>query len=215
MSDLGEEIRSIFFGLMADTHTALPAKIESYDENELRAEVELLVRDESGESRIIVDAPVMTLRANGVAVIPPYSQGDPVLLVFAESSLEGPLFDGTPRDNDFERRHSLDDAVVVGGLTTDQETVSVGGSSDAFRIGDESGNGYLEIDNSGDVTVESGNVTVKSSNVTLGSGSAEALLKESGVTTLAGHTHPGDSGGTTGPMNETISGDVTQDTTAS
>lgn len=208
MPNLGEEIRGLFFGLMADTHTALPAEIVSYDDSDLRAEVKLLLKDESGEARIIVDAPVLTLRANGVAVVPPYSEGDNVLLVFSEKDLEGTLFDGTPREAEYERRHSLDDAIVAGGLTASNESISVGGSSDAFRIGDEGGNGYLEINNSGEVNVNSDKVT-------LGSGTAEALLKEAGVTTLEGHTHPGDSGGTTGPMNETISGDVTSETTAS
>lgn len=209
MTRLGQEIREFMLGLMADTHTALPATIEEFDEEDMRASVQLLRRDEAGEARIIVEAPVMTIRAGGIAIVPPYQRGDVVLLIFAESDLEGPLFDGDPRDPEFERRHSLDDAIVIGGLVADNQSIDVGGDASNFRIGDEDGTGYAEI-------TPDGTVRLFFDTIELGSGTLEALVNQTGADLFNGHTHPGDSGGTTGtPIQQMGSAEVTSETEAS
>ncbi len=217
MGGPGVDVREVVHAMLSETHVVRPARIDAYDRDNQRADVELLARDETDRAPIIVDCPVATFRAGGIVLTPPYQTGDEVLLVFSDESLESQLHDGTPRDVEINRRHALDDAVVIHGLVDHSTTLSVGGSAAAACLAIEGTDQYVQLAPSGEAEVNVDTAIIDADRVELGSGSLEALVQESVKDALNSHTHPGDSGGTTGPPNQQIitGSDVTTETEAS
>lgn len=194
------EIRDLVLSLIQQDHNVSPATIQDFDEENMRARVKLKWKDEQGAEPVIEDAPVATIRAGGLAIIPPYQSGDEVLCVFSDVDLESTLGDDTERRPLRAQAGQMDYCMVVGGLTLDTEALSVGGDSSSLRIGTEDGSGVLSIDPSGAVQVNSQtSVKVDSPSVQLGSGTVQRLVTEAFQAAFNAHTHPSPAGGSTGP----------------
>lgn len=120
--ELHELISKLMRQYLSGLHTAIPARIEEYDPQTMRAKVVPLVKERltaDGDPvawPMIVEVPVAYLQTGGIVVRPPYQAGDIVLIVFAERALDKILIDGQPQSPQYTRRHSLDDAIVVGSL---------------------------------------------------------------------------------------------------
>lgn len=122
---LAELLRSAVDSGLEDVHVAIPGRIEEWDPVEQKASVKPLVKrrvaTENGEELIeelpiISDVPVLFPRSKEFFLSFPLAQGDFVLLIFAERSIDKWLSgDGEDTDpNDF-RRHDLTDAVAIPG----------------------------------------------------------------------------------------------------
>ena len=117
-------IKKMLNDKISDLHTALPAKIEKIDLQKMRAEITLLNQKELEDELVtippIVEVPVSYYRANNMIIRPPYQKGDTVLVIFAEKALDKLMITGQPEDPELTRRHSIDDAIIVGGLQMEQ-----------------------------------------------------------------------------------------------
>lgn len=122
--ELNNIIRRIVNDKISEIHTCLPAKIEKYDPQKLRAEITLLNKAElEGEEVVIppiIEVPVRVLQAGPFLIRPPYEKGDVVLVLFSERALDKILITGEPESVQLTRKHSLDDAIVLGGLRVEQ-----------------------------------------------------------------------------------------------
>lgn len=121
-----ETIKKLIDQELDNLHVALPARVEKYDPKSLRAEVTLLnkqkVQSEEMKFPPIIECPVRTLKAGPFTIRPPYQKGDVVQVLFNERALDQLLITGKPESVLFKRRHSLDDAVVIGGLKIESES---------------------------------------------------------------------------------------------
>jgi hypothetical protein len=112
-----------------ELHTAMPARVESYDPATQRADVQPLVKDALPDEEapggvravsfpVIPGVPVLFPGGGGFRVTWPLQRGDGVLLVFSEVSLDvwkhGPP--GEVVDPEAYWRHHLADAVALPGL---------------------------------------------------------------------------------------------------
>lgn len=122
---LGQVIENAISDRLLDVHTALPARIERYDASRQMADVKPLIQAnsllESGAVEaeplpVICDVPVVFPGAGGFRLTFPVKEGDYVLLVFAEASMDTWLeVGGDPDPRDY-RRHHLADAIAIVGL---------------------------------------------------------------------------------------------------
>ena len=116
---------------IADIHTVLPGKIESYDAEEMRAKVKLLNKLDPLHRRSqdhdlkevpqLIDVPVNCLHAGGFVIRPPYEEGDMVAVAFSERALDNVIITGDVEDTGKKRWHSLDDAMIMAGMRADQD----------------------------------------------------------------------------------------------
>ena len=95
--DLAEVLRAAVFQGLADTHTAMPGRVEKYDSQRQKADVKPLLKrtvvnldgtELSEELPVIPDVPVVFPRAGGFFISLPIKKGDFVLLVFCERSID-------------------------------------------------------------------------------------------------------------------------------
>lgn len=183
MAQSSNEIRKIITGWMSDMtdniHTAMPGRVVSYDASSGRADVQPVGQHKLADGRglpypTIHRVPVIFPTGLGgtAGLTFPLSKGDGCLLVFAESQLDDFLSGG---DSSNERRHDLNDAICIPGLYNSANLMSSGHSSDVCLFN----GGVKMVVGSGGITVTGGDLVVNGISVTK-------------------HTHPGDSGGTTG-----------------
>lgn len=109
-------------GNIADgINSCIVGRIEKFDGVTMKADVTPLVRvknaaGELEEVSMLIEVPVSFVKAGPFVIRPPYKQGDIVLVVFADSDIENVLLSGDTSNPNSTRSHSLDDAIVVGGI---------------------------------------------------------------------------------------------------
>lgn len=133
-------------------HTAILAKILSYDPVLMQADLQPLIRDPEFEYAPIVRASVSCLRAGGFVIRPPYQPGDIVVAVVIERGIDGVFATGEKADRVGARRHSLTDAVVVGGFTPRPRPLPEQ-HGEKLYIGTEDGVNWFTMDTEGNMTV--------------------------------------------------------------
>lgn len=113
-------LTNAFQAQLIDVHTAIPAKIVSYDEG--KATVQILIKKKiNGELILlppITDVPVLQPRSNGgeAFISMPVIKGDTGMLVFQERSIDKWLVKGGEVDPKDGRKFDLSDAVFILGL---------------------------------------------------------------------------------------------------
>lgn len=123
---LEEVLRAALDNRLLGVHTALPARVESYDAVSQKINAKPLVRSltptaDGGEINesvpIITDVPVVFPRAGGFFISLPVQEGDHVLLIFNERSVDKFIAgDGSEVDPIDPRDHDLSDAVALVGF---------------------------------------------------------------------------------------------------
>ena len=183
MAQSANEVKKVITGWMDDMvgniHTAMPGKIISYDAGMGRADVQPVGQYKLEDGRglpypVIHGAPVIFPPGCGgnVGVTFPLQSGDGCLLVFAEGQLDDFLSGG---DSSNGRRHDINDAICIPGLYNSANLMASGHPSEVCVF-----NGDVKMCiGSGGITVTGGDLVVN------------------GISVIH-HTHPGDSGGTTG-----------------
>lgn len=127
MPDAEEFLKTFVRQHLLALHTAMPAKIISYDETRRRATIQPLhmtkeVGRPARELPVIQNVPVLAQRfqVNGgepQEYVPVYQPGDIVFVAFSERALDSVLAGGgRPVLPDSTRHHSLNDAVILGRL---------------------------------------------------------------------------------------------------
>jgi len=106
---------------IADMHIAMPAKIVAYDFALQKAQVqpalyEVYNDEEAVKLPIIHNVPVLQPSSGGASITMPVLEGDAVMLMFSERSLEEWLATGAEGAPDDQRTNDLTDAVAILGL---------------------------------------------------------------------------------------------------
>lgn len=132
---------------LLDLHTATVAEVQTYDAEkqtvDVKPQVKTYEEQESGdqvpaELAVLSGVKVLFPGANGFRITFPLTQGDTVLLVFAESSLDQWMARGGLVDPKDPRRHHLADAVAIPGLYPRTQPWS-GASTTKLTIGKDGG----------------------------------------------------------------------------
>ncbi|OZN49352.1 Gp138 family membrane-puncturing spike protein [Gallibacterium anatis] len=213
---------------LSDINVALPGKVIAYDANSVRATVQpsiakRLANGDQLNAPQIVNVPVIfpTADINGALaqITLPVKSGDGCLLIFAHRSLENWL-NGSKDAPDDPRMFDLSDAFCVMGGNSRSP------AADPVNLCIQYGSGTIKIEPSGNIVINSPDVAVTTQNFTVtsptstfngnvvvnggistkgdgGDVSISGTIKatddvQAGDISLQGHTHTGDSGGTTG-----------------
>ena len=109
---------------LVDLHTALPAIVQKYYPDTQVADVQPAIKKKynlGGEEQIldmpvITGVPVVFPSAKNSCLVFPIEQGDSVLLVFSERSMERWLSSGGVTEGGINRKFDLTDAIAIVGL---------------------------------------------------------------------------------------------------
>lgn len=181
-----------------DLHTAMPGSVESFDVAKQTANVKLLlkrkVEQENGlkvdaPMGIAVNVPIVFPGAGGFRLTMPLQQGDGVLIIFAEASIDLWQELGGEQPTDARRFH-LADAIAVPGLNPSIGKWQ-GFAGDAMTIGSDTGPGIVLRSNLVELGARDGTPATQA--VLLGNDSnaaIDALLTSltTQLTTLSGAT---------------------------
>jgi hypothetical protein len=140
--ELADIIRGAIENRLAEVHTMIPAKVESYDPASQKADVTPLIKrfQEGADGETIEEdypkisgVPVAFPRAGSLAITFPIQAGDHVTLIFCETSTEA--FQSSagraPVSPDLFQRFDLTDAVAIPGWYPDQKAL---GSTDQENV---------------------------------------------------------------------------------
>lgn len=176
-----EILREAIRTALMDLHTAMPGTVQSYDGLLNLATVQpsfkrKYVKDEEVvDLPIINNVPVAFPRAGDSAITFPLKQGDSVLLVFAERSLDKWLTEGGEVSPDDPRTHDLADAIAIPGVYPKTSSL-VGIDTENLVI--RKGNGTMATfkDDAIELKSVSGQILIcKDGKVSLGNGVVELL----------------------------------------
>lgn len=118
---LTSAIKLAVWNILSGVHTALPGRVESYDHTgpsiEAKPLIKKLYRDGVELSLpVIVSVPVVFMRTARFKFTFPLEQGDGVLLIFAERSIDNWLSRGEEVAPQVSRKFDLSDAIAIPGL---------------------------------------------------------------------------------------------------
>lgn len=185
---LAEVIRAALEAQAADLHVSIPARVTRVDLAKGLLDVQPLVQElverdaglESMSVPVIANVPVVWPGAGGFRLTFPIAEGDTVLLIFSDRSLDQWLAKGGEVDPRDPRRHALPDAIAIPGLRSFKDPWS-GAAADGLTLGKDGGP----------------QIKVKESTIEVG-GADEPIALAQTIETLLGqirtwlstHTHP-------------------------
>ena len=150
MSRQAETIDRVLAAALDDVHTCLPGRVRSYDRTTQTATIRLGARrvvraadedaDEDTSEALpdLVDVPVLWPGGGGFYVHLPLAEGDSVLVLFPETSIDRWLETGSAEDPSIATRHGLDGAIAIPGLRYRAQRVA-GLPADALVVGRDGG----------------------------------------------------------------------------
>lgn len=190
MSDDVKFLDGFIDEILYNLHTCMPARIETFDPETMKAEVVPLFKKKfKGVGAMtmpkIVEVPVAFLRAGGFIIRPPLKKDDMVLLLFSDRALDAVINTGEEADPGHVRKHALDDAIVIAGLLPFVDKLPGEYATDLV-IAKEDFSARIIIKENSDIIAET------DGNIYLGSAvAAEGVpLGDSLKDWLDGHTHP-------------------------
>lgn len=179
--------------LVNGINSCMLGKIETFDASKMKANVIPLVKNKDGDKPMLIEIPVSFIKAGSFLIRPPYKKGDIVLVVFADEDIDNVLLSGSVSEPNSTRKHSLDDAIVVGGIMPFTQTLPNEHIEDLVIAKDDF---TTKI-----VVKEDGEIIIQGGKVYLGSEDAEEgiPLGDKLKQWLDNHTHPYDGGETQSP----------------
>lgn len=210
MAELKDLIKGLIDQAINEMHVALPARINTYDPINLKAEITLLAQKTLNGKPVtvppIIEVPVAVFKAGPFIIRPPYVPGDIVQVIFNERALDNLLITGNPQEPKLNRKFSLDDAVIISGLKVENQPALPEEYSDSLYIANLNAGSKVVVKPNGDIILEA-------SQIFLGEGATERVpLGLQLQAWLNKHSHPYSWGhdpgnGTTGPPIEAPSPD--------
>jgi len=179
--------------LINGINSCMLGRIETFDASKMKANVIPLVKNKDGDKPILIEVPVSFIKAGPFLIRPPYKKGDIVLVVFADEDIDNVLLSGKVSEPNSIRKHSLDDAIVVGGIMPFTQTLPNEHIEDLVIAKDDF---TTKI-----VVKEDGEIIIQGGKVYLGSGDAEEGIPLGNALKqwLDNHTHTYDGGVTQPP----------------
>lgn len=152
-------------GIKGEINSCILAKIESFDPEKLTANVIPMTRqlDRTGKTKelsMLINIPVATIQTENFIIRPPYKKGDIVVMVIADSDIEGTIITGEISDPNTKRKHSLDDGIIIGGFKALNNTLPSEHSEDLV-IANKSFGTKVVLKSNGDVEILGNNIDVK------------------------------------------------------
>lgn len=189
MSEVNRTIKAIIEDRLDEVHTALPARIESYDAKTMYAKVVLLNKKELEGEQVeippVVEVPVAHLNAHKFIIRPPYVKGDIVQVIFNERALDKLLITGESEETKLTRKFSYDDAVVVKGLKLESETDLNSSYTEDLLIENREENSRIVMKANGDLLIETnGNTDVSTTGNTTIQTDGSTEINTSGSTDI-------------------------------
>lgn len=186
------------WSILSTVHTCLPAVVIDFNPSTNKATIQPALNKAyfSGEMPmpVLTDVPMMFPKN----IVFPVNEGDYVLLLFAERSIDLWLNEGgvvTPNDR---RKFNLSDAIAIPGLQTFNDDFS-GNDGTSFKISYAGSN--IRIEQNGNIIIETGN------RVGIGNSTTEVLdIISQLMALLQGTTVMGTSFG--GPLNPAFTAQV-------
>lgn len=165
-TELNKLLKSQKTGFAEGLNTCIFAEIIKIDLKFMRLDVkvDMTTEDKSqmDDNHIIFNVPIATHQTKEFVIRPPYAVGEKVLIIASQQDIEPILFDG---GNHLRRQYSLDDALLIGGITKFTEPLpsDFDDHEEDFVIAkrDYSAriifkkNGALEINTDEDINIES------------------------------------------------------------
>lgn len=146
--NLGTVLDNAILSRLLDVHTAIPAKVETYNPATQTVNVKPTIKPYAlrqgkpvaEEIAVINNVPLVFPGAGGFRLTFPVQPGDVVLLVFSEASLDiwqssSGAQDVDPKDH---RRHHLSDAIAIPGLHTNTKPWT-GAAARGMTLGKDGG----------------------------------------------------------------------------
>lgn len=204
LSDQEESVRSFIEDFLANTWTALPGIVQSFNVTAgtvvVQPSTKSRVRQRNGSFQFVnlpqlFDVPVLFPRGGPFLITFPIQNGDECLVVFSSRSIDGWWQQGGVQLPTEIRLHDLADGfAIVGPYSKPNVPISINTSSVELRTTDRSA--YIQLTSDGKVNI----VAPGGIHVT-GAVTATGEITASGTHTVSAHTHPDPQGGNTGTPN--------------
>lgn len=181
--------------------TAIPGIVESVDYQEQTVTVQPTIREKVNldgkyqwvELPKLIHVPFFIYSGGGYTITMPISPGDECLVVFADMCIDAWWQSGGIQNQIDRRRHDLSDGFAICGFKSQPNTVpGYSGSSVQIKSG-----GHTIFDITASKVTINADVTINGSQVVSNNHKVGGTLTAGGVN-MNRHTHPGDSGGSTG-----------------
>lgn len=168
-------IDNLMNGIKGEINSCILAKIEKFDPVKLVADVIPLTRmiDRTGEANqlsMLINIPVATIQTGNFIIRPPYKKGDIVVIVVADSDIEGTVLTGDISNPNTLRKHSLDDGIIIGGFKALNNNLPNEYTEDLV-IADKDFKTKIVLKNNGDIDIKAkGNLNLEGSTVNIKGG---------------------------------------------
>lgn len=154
----------VFNSLLCNVHTAMPAKVVSFDASNQTVSIQpSLMRKFVGQDPAplpqIDDVPVLFPGSGEWWITVDVKPGSYVLAVFSERALESWLDRGGVVDPQISRKFDLSDAVAIPGLLPQPDKLNPGVSSDCVEVRKRDGSTSFKIED-GKVTITATDVEI-------------------------------------------------------
>lgn len=196
-------------GRLSRLWTSLPGIIQSFDPDAMTVTVQpavrALVRDEQGNQveadlPLLLNCPTQFPSGGGCTLTFPVAPGDECLVTFASRCIDAWWQSGGIQNQPELRMHDLGDGFALLGFRS-QPRVIPAISTTAAQLRSDDGSTFVEVAPGGAVTITApADLTINGDVTVNGKVTATGDVKAGSISTQH-HTHPGDSGGTTGAPN--------------
>lgn len=197
MSEFLDFMDGFWEGTIEGINSCTIGKIEKFDATTMKADVVPLVKKKNKDGTtedisLLIEVPVSFMKAGPFLIRPPYKTGDIVLVVFADRDIENVLFSGDKGDPIRNDLHSLDNAIIVGGIMPFTKALPADHVNDLIIAKDDFST-KIVIKENGDIIIKGGKIYLGADTAVEGVPLGNALK-----TWLDSHTHPSPEG-ETGP----------------
>lgn len=181
--------------LVNGINSCMLGRIETFDASKMKANVIPLVKNKDGDKPMLIEVPVSFIKAGPFLIRPPYKKGDIVLVVFADEDIDNVLLSGNISEPNSTRKHSLDDAIIVGGIMPFTQTLPDEHIEDLVIAKDDFTT-KIVVKEDGEIIIQGGKVYLGSEDAEEGIPLGNALKQW-----LDNHVHPYSGGTTESPSN--------------
>ena len=120
MPSVIDQILDVVDGKIMAMNTALPGEVVAYDSTTGKAEVRALVKLKYADGAVLTppvisNVPIVLPRTTGASLTLPITAGDPVLIIFAQWSIDRWLSEGVEVEAGDARTHAMSDAFAIPG----------------------------------------------------------------------------------------------------
>lgn len=154
-------VQSMIDEKLNNLHTALICKITKVDLVKMKASIKPLNKKKFKEKDpvdlpLIENVPISIITAGDFYIRPPYQVGDLVIAVFSERRIDE-IMNFAKDTGRGQRKHSLDDAIIVGGINPFSNNLKTDNLNDLV-ISNKDDNSHVMLQQNGDIRIKGNNI---------------------------------------------------------